>query len=172
MKFIERSIISFNFLICLLVISGCKVNYSMSGASIAPDVKTISIKYFIKTSSLGPSSLSQLFTERLKEKFLTQTNLTIINNNADLILEGTISSYVITPQAIQANEKAASNRLSITVNVKFTNLKDEKQNFETAFTRYSEYSSTKNITEVEDKLIADINDQLVDDIFNKSVINW
>ena len=103
---------------------------------------------------------------------MTQTNLTIINNNADLILEGTISSYVITPQAIQANEKAASNRLSITVNVKFTNLKDEKQNFETAFTRYSEYSSTKNITEVEDKLIADINDQLVDDIFNKSVINW
>ncbi len=144
----------------------------MSGASISPDVKTISIRYFTKTSSLGPSSLSQVFTEQLKDKFLTQTNLSITNENADLTLEGTISSYVITPQAIQANETAASNRLSITVNVKFTNLKDEKQNFETAFTRFSEYSSSENISSVEDKLILDINDQLVDDIFNKSVINW
>ena len=144
----------------------------MSGASISPDVKTIAIRYFTKTTSLGPSSLSQVFTEQLKDKFLTQTNLSITNENADLTLEGTISSYVITPQAIQANETAASNRLSITVIVKFTNLKDEKQNFETAFTRFSEYSSSENINSVEDKLILDINDQLVDDIFNKSVINW
>ncbi len=158
--------------VCLVITGGCKVNYSMSGASIAPDIKTISIKYFTKTASLGPASLSQIFTERLKEKFLTQTNLTIINGNADLTLEGTISAYIITPQAIQANETAASNRLSITVNVKFTNLKDEKQNYETTFTRYSEYPSSQNITSVEDKLISDINDQLVDDIFNKSVINW
>lgn len=162
----------FCFFTLLIIINGCKVNYSMSGASISPDVKTISIRYFTKTSSLGPSSLSQVFTEQLKDKFLTQTNLSITNENADLTLEGTISSYVITPQAIQANETAASNRLSITVNVKFTNLKDEKQNFETAFTRFSEYSSSENISSVEDKLILDINDQLVDDIFNKSVINW
>ena len=162
----------FCFLTLLVIINGCKVNYSMSGASISPDVKTIAIRYFTKTTSLGPSSLSQVFTEQLKDKFLTQTNLSITNENADLTLEGTISSYVITPQAIQANETAASNRLSITVNVKFTNLKDEKQNFETAFTRFSEYSSSENISSVEDKLILDINDQLVDDIFNKSVINW
>lgn len=160
------------FFTLLVIINGCKVNYSMSGASISPDVKTIAIRYFTKTTSLGPSSLSQVFTEQLKDKFLTQTNLSITNDNADLTLEGTISSYVITPQAIQANETAASNRLSITVYVKFTNLKDEKQNFETAFTRFSEYSSSENISSVEDKLILDINDQLVDDIFNKSVINW
>ena len=56
--------------------------------------------------------------------------------------------------------------------MKFTNLKDEKQNYETAFTRYSDYSSTKNINSIEDDLISDINEQLIDDIFNKSVINW
>ena len=160
------------FSLILFTAGSCKVNYSMSGASIAPDIKTISIKYFTKTSSLGPVSLSQEFTERLKEKFLTQTKLTITNGIADLILEGSISAYTITPQAIQANETAATNRLSITVNVKFTNLKDEKQNYETAFTRYAEYPSSQNINTVEDKLILEINDQLVEDIFNKSVINW
>ena len=144
----------------------------MSGASIAPDVKTIAIKFFKKTSPLGPSSLSQNFTEKLKDKFLTQTNLSLVNGAADLTLEGSISAYTITPQAIQANESAATNRLSITVNVKFTNLKDEKQNFETPFTRFSEYNSTQNLTSIEEALISDINTQLVEDIFNKSVINW
>ena len=162
----------FLFFIVATFSIGCKVNYSLSGASIAPEVKTINIKFFPKTASLGPSSLSQVFTEKLKDKFLTQTNLSLINTNADLTLEGSISNYTITPQAIQANETAALNRLSITVNVKFTNLKDEKQNFETSFTRFSEYSSSRNISEVEESLIVDINDQLVDDIFNKSVINW
>lgn len=167
-----KSKLVFLFFIVATFSIGCKVNYSLSGASIAPEVKTINIKFFPKTASLGPSSLSQVFTEKLKDKFLTQTNLSLINTNADLTLEGSISNYTITPQAIQANETAALNRLSITVSVKFTNLKDEKQNFETSFTRFSEYSSSRNISEVEESLIADINEQLVDDIFNKSVINW
>ena len=156
----------------LIAFNACKVNYSMSGASIAPEVKTIAIKYFNKTAALGPSSLSQTFTEKLKDKFLTQTSLSLINGSADLTLEGSITGYAISPQAILANESAARNRLTITVNVKFTNLKDEKQNYESAFSRYSEFDSNKNISAVEDDLITDINDQLVDDIFNKSVINW
>jgi hypothetical protein len=144
----------------------------MSGASVSPDVKTINIKYFTKTAPLGPPSLSQTFTERLKDKFLTQTNLSIINDKADLTLEGSITAYSITPQAIQANETAAKNRLSISVSVKFTNIKDEKQNFETSFTRFADYESTLNIGSLEEGLITEINEQLVDDIFNRAFINW
>lgn len=160
------------FIVLLVAHSSCKVNYSLSGASIAPDVKSIAIKYFAKTAALGPSSMSQTFTEKLKDKFLTQTSLTLVNSNADLTLEGSIIGYTISPQAIQANENAARNRLTITVNVKFTNLKDEKQNYESSFSRYSEFDSDKNVTALEDELITDINSQLVDDIFNKSIINW
>ena len=92
--------------------------------------------------------------------------------DADLTLEGTISGYVVTPLAIQQNEQAARNRLTITVNVKFTNVKDEKQNFESPFSRYADFDSKVNISSVEEALIAEINTQLVDDIFNKAVINW
>ncbi len=144
----------------------------MTGASISPEVKTIAIRYFSKTASLGPSSLSQTFTEKLKDKFISQTSLGLVTTNGDLTLEGTISGYSISPQAIQSNELAAQNRLTITVSVKFTNIKNEKQNFETTFTHFADYSSTTNISSVEDELIRQINEQLVDDIFNKAVINW
>jgi hypothetical protein len=156
------------FLSCI----GCKVNYSLSGASISPDVKTINIKYFTKTATLGPPSLSNQFTEKLKDKFLTQTKLIITQQNADITLEGSITAYAITPQAIQANEAAARNRLTISVAVNYTNLKDEKQNFQSTFTRYTEYDSNKNLGSIEEELINEINDLLVDDIFNRAVINW
>jgi hypothetical protein len=144
----------------------------MSGASISPDVKSITIRFFKKTAALGPVSLSQSFTEKLKDKFLSQTKLILVEENADLFLDGSITSYNITPQAIQANETAAQNRLTISVNAKFTNLKDPKQNFETTFTQYTDYSSTSDINTIEETLIEEINDKLADDIFNKAVINW
>lgn len=156
----------------LLLIHGCKVNYSLSGASIPPDVKTITIKFFPKTAPLGPSNLSQTFTERLKEKFIGQTDLTVVDRNGDLQLEGAITGYAVTPQAIQPNETAAKNRLTITVNVKYTNTKDEKLSFESSFSRFTDYNSTVNLAAAEEGLIREVFDQVVDDIFNKAVINW
>lgn len=153
------------------LISGCGF-YSFTGASISPDVKTITILFFQNRAQLIQPSLSQSFTEKLKEKFVSQTNLRLIDDSGDLQLEGYISSYAAQPTAIQGTETAALNRLSIAIYVKFTNLKDPKQNFETTFTRYADYDSKKNLSEVELALIEDVNKQLVDDIFNKSVSNW
>jgi hypothetical protein len=144
----------------------------MSGASIAPDIKTFNVKYFQKTSALGPSLLSQTLTEKLKDKFLSQTTLKLADKEPDLIFEGSITNYVVTPLAIQANETAARNRLTITINVKFTNTKDDKQNFETSFSRFADYSSSQSLSAVESSLIEDIDNQLVDDVFNKAFINW
>jgi hypothetical protein len=158
--------------VLLFFLPACKVNYSMTGASISPDVKTYTVKYFSKSAALGPSSLGQVFTETLKEKFLSQTSLALVDQGGDLVFEGAITGYTVAPLAIQADETAAQNRLTITVNVKYTNLKDEKQNFESAFSRYADFSSSQNLTSVEDQLIREINSQLVDDIFNKAVINW
>ena len=162
-----------NCALCIAFLAtSCKVNYSMTGASISPDVKTFTVKYFQKTAALGPASLGQVFTEQLKTKFLSQTSLSLADRDGDLIFEGAINGYSVQPLAIQADETAAQNRLTITVNVKFTNLKDEKQNFESSFSRYADFSSSQNLTSVEDELIKQINEQLVDDIFNKAVINW
>lgn len=158
--------------VCSILFAACSVNYSFSGASISPEVKTITVKFFTKTAALGPPTLGQVFTERLKEKFVSQTSLTPVDRNGDVIFEGAISGYTITPQAIQPNETAAKNRLTITVNVKYTNQKDEKYNFESSFTRFTDYDSQVNLTTVEDQLVKEVTDQLIDDIFNKAFINW
>jgi hypothetical protein len=156
----------------LILFQGCKVNYSMSGASISPDIKTFNVKYFQKATALGPSTLSQLFTEKLKDKFISQTNLKYAEKDPDLVFEGSITNYAVSPLAIQPNEVAARNRLTITVSVKFTNIKNEKQNFETSFSRFADYNSNQSLTAVETDLITEIYDQLADDVFNKAFINW
>jgi hypothetical protein len=157
----------------LLAQSSCRMGYSFTGASISPDVKTISIQYFANNASLVVPTLSRLFTDALRDYFTSQTNLVLVDRNGDLNVEGAITGYTIQPIAIQGNETAAQNRLTITVTVKFTNKKNEKQNFENkSFSRYQDYPSSQNLSAVQDQLIKQIDDQLVDDIFKQAVVNW
>jgi len=155
----------------VLLMESCGV-YSFTGASISPEVKTFSVQYFSNRAQLVQPLLSQAITERIKERFIAQTNLRQIDREGDIRFEGYISDYRTAPVAIQGSETAALNRLTISVVVKFVNTKDTKQNFETTFTRYADYDSRKSLAEVETSLIDEVNRQLVDDIFNKSVSNW
>jgi hypothetical protein len=153
-------------------LNSCRVSYSFTGASISPDVKTISISYFPNNASLVVPTLSRSFTDALRDYFNSQTSLTMVDRGGDLNIEGAITGFTVAPEAIQANETAAQNRLTITVKVKFTNRKNEKQNWESEFVRYQSYSTTQNLNSVQDQLIKEINDMLVQDIFNKAVVNW
>ncbi len=163
-------------LTCIIVIitslAACKVNYSFTGASISPKIKTITVQYFPNYAPLVNSSLSQIVTQKLKDKFTSQTNLAFQDKNGDLQFEGQITDYTNQPTAIQGNQTAAQNRLSITIKVKYTNTLEEKASYETSFTRFADYTSTKSFTSVEAQLIAQITDQIIQDIFNKAVVNW
>jgi len=155
----------------LMFISGCGI-YSFTGASISPDVKTITVKYFPNNALMVQPTLSSKFTEALRDKFTNLTNLNLVTSNGDLLLEGEITGYTTEPVAIQGDQKAALQRLKITVNVRFTNSKDEKQNFESSFSRYVDYDASSRLSDVEEGLIDQINDELTQDIFNKAVVNW
>jgi hypothetical protein len=157
-----------------LLVGGCGV-YSFTGASISPNVKTISISYFPNTAQYVKPTLSQKFTDALRDKFVTQTNLTLVNSGGELIIDGAITAYDPNqPVAIQggADQTASLYRLTVTVSVRFINKKDEKQNFETTFSRYEDYDRTSRLADVEDQLLDQINEALVQDIFNKAVVNW
>lgn len=155
----------------LILMSGCGV-YSFTGASITPGVKSVSIQYFPNRASVAQPTLSQVFTDKLRDKFVSQSSLTPVTDAGDLRFEGYISDYTVQPTAIQSSDVAALNRLTITVHVKFENTKDPKQNFETNFSRFADFDSKKDLSMVESGLINDISSQLVDDIFNKAVVNW
>ena len=153
--------------------TSCRVGYSFTGASISPDVKTISIQYFTNNAPLVVPTLSRVLTDRLKDYFTTQTSLALVDRNGDLNIEGTITDYSVRPTSIQGNETAAMNRMTITISVKFTNRKNEKQNFDNIpLSRSQDYSSSLPLSAVEDGLIQEISSQLVQDIFNKAVVNW
>lgn len=157
------------FTIIAFTLSGCGI-YSFTGASTT--AKTITIKYFQNNAPLVQPTLSQSFTDALKDKFLSQTTLDLVQNRGELTIEGEITGYSTQPIAIQANEQAALNRLTISVRVKFTNTVEENQDFETTFSRYEDYESNKSLSEVEDDLITQINEYLIEAIFNKAVVNW
>jgi len=157
------------FCFILLLHVSCKV--SLSGASIPPDAKTISVAVFPNNAPLVQPSLSQAFTEELRNIFLSQTTLALIDRGGDLHFEGAITDYRINPIAIQ-EQTASNNRLTISVSVSFINKKDPEKDFESTFTRYVDFSAAQNLIAVENQLIKEVNLQLVQDIFNKAVINW
>lgn len=155
-----------------LFFGGCCFRYSFTDASVPEDIKTVSISQFPNYAPLATPTLSQSFTEAFRDFFLTQTNLQLVQENGDIQFEGEITGYQTSPVAIQGNETAALNRLTVTVNVRFTNTKDEKQNFEAPFTGQSDYDSNLSLSEVEGELLDDINQQLIQDIFNRGFSNW
>lgn len=156
----------------LLSMGACKARVSLSGATIPVEAKTISVSFFTNNASLAPPTLPQNFTEKLRDMVSQQTNLALVKQNGDLHFEGYISDYNVSPVAIQAGDKAGSNRLTIAVSVKYINKFDETKNFEQLFSRFADYPSTESLSSKEADLITEINRQLTEDIFNKAFNNW
>ncbi len=152
--------------------NGCKMHYGFSGATIPPEAKTVSVQYFQNQATLAPPTLSQSFTEALRDRLSSQTRLGLVNKNGDLNFEGSITGYLTSPIAIQSTDLAALNRLTITVSVKYNCTFDEKKNFEQSFSRFADYNSAESLTTVEEELIRQINEQLTLDIFNRALNDW
>jgi hypothetical protein len=158
--------------VTFLILSGCKVKYSLDGASIPVEAKTVSVGFFTNNTTLGAPSLSQRFTEKMRDVVSSQTRLALVSQNGDLQFEGYIADYNVAPVAIQSTDIAGLNRLTITVNVKYSNRFDESKNFEQNFTRFADFKSTESINAKEAELVQEIYRQLTEDIFNKAFNNW
>lgn len=149
---------------------GC--SYSFTGASISPTVKSISVNYLPNNAPLVQPALSRKLTEAIRDKFTSQSGLSLVSSNGDLTIEGEITGYSTEPVAITGDQQGALQRLKITINIRFTNKQDPKQDFETTFSRFQDYDATRRLSEVEETLIDIINEELAQDIFNKAVVNW
>ena len=152
------------------ICQGCGI-YSFSGASIPAEAKTVSVDYFPNHAQLVDPLLSDNLTTALRGAMTNQTTLDMVETGGDLAFEGEITDYKTTPVAI-TGQTAAMNRLTITVRVRFTNNIDDSKDFEQTFSRYEDYPSDQELTSVQTTLSATIVDQLVEDIFNKALVNW
>lgn len=151
---------------------GCTVKYSFSGASIPPEAKSVSVDLFQNIAPQVNPTLSNQFTEALKERFVSQTRLTMVNSFGDFAFSGQITTYNVSAVSIQGNETAAQNRLTIGVSVKFVNAIDPKSDFDRSFSHYADYEGSQNFADVEDQLVQTILEKLIDDIFNAAAANW
>jgi len=147
--------------------------YSFTGASIPSEMETVSVDFFENTAPLVVPYLSQEFTEALKNRVRNQTRLSMVRTDADAAFDGRITGYSINPTAVQGNDRAGLNRLTITVSVKYSNKVNPKLDFEKSFSRFKDFSTSAGpIQSQEQQLIKDINDMLTEDIFNQAFANW
>ncbi|HEU5292726.1 MAG TPA: LptE family protein [Cyclobacteriaceae bacterium] len=164
------------FVCCACISTSCGV-YSFQGTT--TNAKNISIDEFYNNTDLGPANLGQTFTNRLKDYFIQNTNLSVIQSNGELQLEGIITAYTLTPIAPTSTgdqsqiNSASSTRLTITVKANYINTLDESMSFkDKSFSFFKDFSNDQTLADIEEQLIKQIFDQISLDIFNASVANW
>ena len=158
------------------VFNSCGV-YTFTGTN--TNAQTISVLNFYNDTGQGPANLSQEFTELLRDYYQRNTSLAIVENGGELMVEGSIVGYNTMPVAPIASgndqqaDVAGSTRLTIRVQVDFTNTLNEEEDFSRSFSFYDDFNSqTSTLTAEEDQLIETIFDQIIFDIFNATVANW
>ena len=154
-----------------IAFQSCKI-YSFTGANLSSAIKTYTVYYFPNRARLVNPTLSQTFTEDLREKLQRQTSLNELSENGDIEFEGQITGYDINPMSVQKEDMAALNRLTISVNVKYTNHKEPDKDFERSFTAYEDFDSSQSLSDVEDDLSLEIIKKLNEDIFNATIASW
>ena len=169
---IRSLILLLTFVLATIIFVACKVGYSFTGSSIAPNVKTFSVYEFPNRARLVNPNLRQTFIDGLQDKLIKQTSLNQIKEYGDLEFSGQITEYDVKPMNIQQGDLAALNRLTISVKVKYVNNKEHTQDWDKSFTEYEDFPSDKSLSAVEDDLVTLIVVKLTDDIFNASIANW
>lgn len=151
--------------------------YSFTGASIPPGTETFQVNYFINEAGNRPGStiepgLDQEFTIALQDLLINQTNLNLVTSNAHLVYEGEITRYSITPTTSTANNTAAQNRLTMEVNVRYINNKNEDDSFEQRFSFFYDFDANQQLFDVKSAANKEIFERITQEIFNASLAKW
>ena len=164
----------FSILSFILVFQACSISYKFYGAALDYDIyKTISISQFPIRAALVYPPLQQTFENQITDMITRQTRLRVVDsNNTDLRLEGEITGYTLSPQAVNEDAYASRTRLTITVRVKYIDNKNEAQGVDQTFSAYRDFSSNELLTDVQDELCTQISKELADLIFNATIGNW
>ena len=157
----------------VFLVSACSIKYSLDGASIDyTKTKTIQIADFPIRSSYVWGPMGPMFNNQLKDVFANHTRLIQVKRNGDLRIEGEIIQYSQRNKAVSSEGYSAQTELSITVNVRFTNNANHKEDFERQFTATSSYETTRSLNSVQEQLVSEMVKDLTDQIYNATVANW
>ena len=160
-------------LILILFTTSCSVKYSLTGASISPETKTFQVNYFQNNAPLIEPGIERDFTNKLIDLLINQTSLELVKSNGDLTYEGEIVEYRISPTTATADNRAAQNRLTVGVNIRFYDKNDSEADFEKRFSFYYDYpGNVQLIGGQRDTAHDEIFERITQDIFNASLAKW
>jgi hypothetical protein len=169
MKLLRIPTVVFILLMCI----SCSVKYSFTGASISSKTKSFQVNYFQNNSTLVEPGIDRDFTNKLIDLLINQTSLELVKSKGDLIFEGEIVEYRISPTTATANNTAAQNRLTIGINVRFFDKNDSESDFEKRFSFYYDFPGNSQLIGSQKEIAIDeIFERITQDIFNEALAKW
>ena len=176
MKLRQNKLFCGVLLLCSLLIQGCGI-YSFTGASIPPGVTTFQVNFFENQAGNRPGStvepgLDNEFTNALQDLIMNQTNLDLVTSDGQLIYEGEITEYSVTPMSATAEITEAQNRLKMSVAFRFINTKIEEDDFSKTYSFFYDFPAGLQVYDVKDAAHKEIFDRITQDIFNDTLAKW
>jgi hypothetical protein len=153
------------------ILWGCGF-YKFNVSSVDPAVKNVSVAFIENKASIVNPQLSTLLSDKLRNKFISESSLSLVEREGDFAFSGEITRYEVVPVASQGNATATLNRLTIGVNIKLDCTVAPKHAFNTTFSQFEDFDASKSLTDVEGDLIESICENLVNEIFNKATLDW
>ena len=166
----------FVLFLLMIITEGCGI-YSFTGASIPPGVTTFQVNFFENLAGNRPGStvepgLDNDFTNAHQDIIINQTTLNLVSEDGQLVYEGEIIKYSVTPMSATAEITAAQNRLEMTVDFRFFNIKKEEDNFEKKYSFFYDFPAELQVYDVIDTAHKEIFDRITQDIFNDTLAKW
>lgn len=168
----RSSIRYFSWFWVAIGLAGCSVGFNFTGGNVPSNLETLFVDNFSNEAEIVVPYLGQLTTEKLQDRFLTQSRLSLTSGNADVALSGAITRYTILPTAISGQDRAEQNRMTIAVKVNFDNNQEPNDSWEQTFTGYVDFDADLDLSSVEREQIEEILEQITQDIFSKSIGKW
>ncbi len=165
-----KTIITFiSLFFIVFTLQGC---YTLSGVSVADNIRTYYVEQLRNNADNAPPTLPQTLTEALKEKIRTESRLIFNDVSPDIEFKGAIVDYRVSAEAPRPGEFTAINRLTIILAIEYINNIEKNKGWKNNFSFFFDFSSTQDLSSIQDEAIAAITAQLMEDIFNKAFTDW
>ena len=169
-----RKIKEYGLVSLLFLVNSCSMKLGLAPISSIDytKVKTISIADFQNRAEYVYAPLATEFNQKMKDMFIQQTRLQLVNSGGDLEIDGEITGYNQYNESVDASGYSSKVKVTLTVNVRYTNNTNHEEDFEQQFSAFQTYDSSKLLTEVQDQLITLMVKDIAEQIFNATVANW
>lgn len=174
MDWIKKTLPSVALLLLAFAVNSCKISMGLAPISSIDytKVKTVSIANFQNVAEYVYAPLATEFNQKLKDMFIQQTRLSVVNSGGDLEIDGEITGYNQYNESVDASGYSSKVKLTLTVNVRYVNNTNHEEDFEQRFSASQTYDATQLLTQVQDELIALMVKDITEQIFNATVANW